>query len=173
MSKTLIGLCSKARHGKDTVADYLIEKDNFTKASFAFGVKQFAVRHFDLEPEEVFGDKTKKSRWILQAIGNGCREEFGKDIWIEKLLKHIAGVEKVVISDVRYRNEAHAIKARDGYVIKIVRPDAPEIECGADHPSEMEQDDIVSDFTVYNDGTLAQLYSRIDGILSLIKVGKR
>lgn len=169
MTKILIGICGKARHGKDSVADHLIHRYKFTKASFATPVKEFAVKHFGLKPEEVYGDKTEKSRCILQGIGNGCREEFGKDIWIEKLLKNIAGVENVVISDVRYRNEAHAIKARGGYLIKVIRPDAPEIECGANHPSEMEVYDIVPDFALHNDGDLNQLYYRMDGIFSIVK----
>ena len=168
----LIGLCSKARHGKDTVADHLVNKHNFYKGSFANSVKQFAVRHFDFHPEEVYGDKTKKSRWVLQAIGNGCREEFGKNIWIDKLFSVIAGVELVVISDVRYLNEAEAIKERGGYIIKIERPDAPKIEHGADHPSEVELEQIIPNFSLHNDWDLEQLYSRVDGILSLIKDGR-
>jgi hypothetical protein len=169
MSKILIGICGKARNGKDSVADHLVKGYNFSKASFAIPVKNFAVRHFDLHPEECYGEKTKKSRWVLQAIGNGCREEFGKNIWIDKLFNTFGAVEKVVIADVRYLNEAEALKARGGYIIKVTRPDAPEIECGADHPSEMEMEKIVPDFALDNDGDLHQLRYRADGILSLIK----
>lgn len=165
----LVGLVAKARSGKDTVADRLVNKHNFYKGSFAIPVKEFAIRHFGLTPEELYGNKTEKSRWIIQAIGNGCREEFGKDIWVEKLLKTIAGVETVVISDVRYINEANCIKARGGYIIKIERPDAPQIEYGADHPSEMEMGSIIPNFSLHNDGSLHQLYTRVDGIVSCIK----
>lgn len=170
MSRILIGISGKARAGKDTVADCLIGNYNFYKGSFAIPVKQFAIRHFDLTPEECYGDKTEKSRWVLQAIGNGCREEFGKNIWIDKLFEKVGAVEKVVISDVRYENEAEAIKARGGYIIKVERPDAPEIEHGADHPSEMEMERIIPDFPLYNDGDLDQLYSRVQGIYSLIRL---
>ncbi len=169
MKQILIGICGKARHGKDTIADHLVRSHNFYKGSFAIPVKEFAVRHFNLEPEEVYGEKTEKSRWILQAIGNGCREEFGKNVWIDKLFNTIAGVEAVVISDVRYVNEAEAIKARGGYIIKVERPDAPKIEHGADHPSEMEMETVVPNYSLHNDWDLAQLYSRVDGILAIIK----
>lgn len=172
MKQILIGITGRARHGKDTVADHLVTSHNFYKGSFAIPVKQFAVRHFGLEPEEVYVDKTEKSRWVLQSIGNGCREEFGKNIWVDKLFNTIAGVEAVVISDVRYVNEAEAIKARGGYIIKVERPDAPKIECGADHPSEMEMEKILPNYSLHNDWDLAQLYSRVDGILSMIKVSR-
>ena len=169
MSKLLLGCCGKARHGKDSVADYLVSHHAFTKVSFASAVKESAIDHFGLSREEVYGEKTPKSRYILQAIGNGCREEFGRDIWIEKLRSQIAPLERVVISDVRYLNEAEFIWGIGGSVIKVVRPNAPAIECGADHPSEIEMESIVANFPLYNDSSLAQLYERVEGIISLIK----
>ena len=36
----LIGLVGRKRHGKDTVADYLTQKYNFTKDSFASPLKK-------------------------------------------------------------------------------------------------------------------------------------
>lgn len=169
MSKIIIGCCGKARNGKDTVADYLVRHHGFTKVSFAAAVKEFAIKHFDLTREECYGDKTEKSRWVLQAIGNGCREEFGDNIWIQKLADELASLERVVISDVRYMNEARFIGLAFGKIIRISRPDAPAIECGADHPSEMEMESIAPNFSLHNDGSLHQLYTRVDGILSCIQ----
>ena len=168
MSRILIGVTGTARHGKDTVADHLVSHMAFTKASFATAVKEFAINQFGLTREECYREKTEKSRWILQSIGNGCREEFGDEIWIEKLSQQIGALERTVISDVRYLNEAEYIRKMGGYIIRVERPDAPAIECGADHPSEMEMGSIVPNFSLHNDGSLAQLYSRLDGIYSCI-----
>lgn len=173
MSKLIVAATGKARNGKDSIADYLVKEYNFVKVSFAAPVKEFAVKHFGLTPDEVYGEKSKKSRWVLQAIGNGCREEFGDQIWIEKLWQKIGALERVVISDLRYLNEADFVGRVGGSIIKVTRPDAPEIECGADHPSEIEIERIVPDYALENDGDLEQLYRRVDGILSLIKDDRR
>ena len=168
MSRILIGVTGLARNGKDTVADHLVQAHGFTKASFAVAVKEFAIKQFGLTREECYGDKTEKSRWVLQSIGNGCREEFGDEIWIEKLHRQIGALERVIISDVRYLNEAAYIEKLGGLIIRVSRPDAPPIEFGADHPSEMEMGSIVPNFSLHNDGSLAQLFTRLDGIYSCI-----
>ena len=172
-NKIIIGCCAKAQSGKDTVADYLVKEHNFVKVSFAAPVKEFAIKHFGLTPGEVYGKKTNTSRWVLQAIGNGCREEFGRGVWIDKLWEKICPLERVVISDLRYLNEADFLGRIGGAIIKINRPDAPAIECGADHPSEIEMEKIVPDYALENDGDLEQLYRRVGGILSLIKDDRR
>ena len=75
-----------------------------------------------------------------------------------------------VIPDARFPNEATAIQARGGLVIKVVRPDF--LKRSTDmHASEVEVDNVVEDALIVNDGSLADLRSKVQqvaqGVLSL------
>ena len=62
--------------------------------------------------------------------------------------------KKWIITDVRFPNEAQAIKDRGGVLIRVNRPGIPVGE----HPSEIALDDYYGwDFIVHNDKTLADL----------------
>ncbi len=62
---------------------------------------------------------------------------------------------KWAVTDVRFPNEAQAIRAAGGLVIKVVRPSlgVPTDE----HPSETSVDLVYADITIVNDGTLDDL----------------
>jgi hypothetical protein len=66
----------------------------------------------------------------------------------------------VVIPDVRFRNEMHAIRAADGVIIRVQRPGAGLTGEQSLHPSETEQAEIPDsafDAVLMNDGTLDDL----------------
>jgi hypothetical protein len=73
----------------------------------------------------------------------------------------------VVVSDVRYPNEAETLRAHGFRIIRIVRPDAEPLPGGASaHDSETALDDYVPDALIYNGGSLAELHSRADALTS-------
>lgn len=109
-------------------------------------------------------------RWALQRLGTeGIRNSIGDGVWIraaklrvERLFERnkqhsnvLAGqLEGVVISDVRFPNEADAIREWGGQVWRVVRPGMPLVEA---HVSETAMDDYVVDHVIPNDGTLEDL----------------
>jgi hypothetical protein len=58
----------------------------------------------------------------------------------------------LIIDDVRYINEAAAIRAVGGIIVRIIRPGLTPM----DHSSETEQQHIIADYTVTNDEHLEQ-----------------
>ncbi len=98
----------------------------------------------------------------LQLIGTECfRVWVDQDIWVRAL---IAGLPaRAVIADVRFPNEAAAIKARGGVVVRIVRPTAGGAASHRDdgravaHASETSLDSIKPDYEIINDRTLDSL----------------
>jgi hypothetical protein len=68
-----------------------------------------------------------------------------------------------VICDVRFPNEAEAIRAEGGKVIKVVRPSL-EGKQGDAHASETNIDKIDPDILVVNDGTLEDLALKARGL---------
>lgn len=75
-------------------------------------------------------------RHLLQFWGTDFRRKyFGEDYWTKKLLSQLTDGKDYIIDDVRFPNEADALRERDGLILRIVRiPEA--IISGADHVSE-------------------------------------
>ena len=68
---------------------------------------------------------TKKStiRDVMQILGtNLLREGFNSNIHVATTLGSIKENEKIIITDVRFPNEAQAIKNKGGILIRVNRP---------------------------------------------------
>jgi len=194
----LIGLSGAARSGKDTVGEYLITKHNFKRYAFADPLKRAASEMFGIPLEDFHSDSKKEvvnkfwgfsPRQIAQLIGTeGGRELFRDDIWVRRAhLEYIThlettamlpkerydngtvdGLNGMVITDVRFPNEAEWIKEFDGVVIHIERPGADGVVGEASHASEAGYPDEFKDFIVQNDGSLDDLYVKIDEIFEKV-----
>lgn len=100
----------KARSGKDTIADYIVEKTGAKKLWFAKPLKDMGIKYFHLSEEECYDKKTEFSRRVLQALGSVFRDEIDKCFWVNLVSRQILdayknGYKHFVISDCRYRNE--------------------------------------------------------------------
>ncbi|KKL60578.1 hypothetical protein LCGC14_2203880, partial [marine sediment metagenome] len=91
-------------------------------------------------------------RSALQVYGAHMREMHGISYWIGRLEPALNAVmnsgDDVVITDVRYQNEADWIRALGGIIIRRVRSDGVGLEgAQAEHSSETELDGIKVDHT--------------------------
>jgi hypothetical protein len=133
----ILGIMGVARAGKDTAAQALVA-DGWTRVALADGVRGAAMAldpHVDedwrlsdrLDFVEGDWDTAKKDaeiRRTLQRMGTEAgRQIHGEDCWIKLAKKKIdAAPGPVVITDVRFANEAEAIRSWGGKIIKIERP---------------------------------------------------
>ena len=169
----IIGLSGYARSGKDEVAKILVEEYEFAHAAFAEPIRQFLMEinprvneYFNLRGaiNAVGWHEAKKSaevRRLMQDLGVGARKLFGDDFWIERLWEDLAEtptIYHVVISDVRFANEADAIKDVGGKVIRVVRPGITAVNS---HVSESALDNYTFDSQILNYGTLDELRSTV------------
>ena len=83
---------------------------------------------------------------------------FGEDFWVNAAIDSIEDGSKVVVSDVRYPNEADAIKKLGGQVWRVVRPGFGPAN---DHESEHAMTDYKFDVQITNDSGLEFLYSSV------------
>jgi len=119
--------------------------------------------------------KDTEVRRFLQELGTQARHVLGPDVWVDAVMKRawqdVEYGHPVVFSDVRFPNEADAVREMGGIVVRVVRPG---FENGVDpsHPSESQVDDLGHEFTVLNDGTLAQLENRLQLGLMNYMVGR-
>lgn len=133
----LIGLVGPAQAGKDTVAKHLVAHHGYVQAAFADSLRDF-VRATDpgwALAEHCLGyEQAKRTtagfRDTLIRVGNAAREHISPDVWVRALAQRIAiprGAHPIVISDVRYQNEADMVRELGGSLVAIYRPDvAPE-----------------------------------------------
>lgn len=158
----------------------------FVMMAYADDLKNMAQKELDLSWEQLWGDEKeiedrrykkipryshggfhetgdlKEPYWtgreIMQSLGEFFRG-FDRDFWVKKLFRTIEEkeYENVIITDVRYPNEVDPIVDREGYHIRVNRPDASAVH-GQLHTSETSLDAPYKvDFTVLNVGTLDDL----------------
>lgn len=172
----LIGVCGRKRHGKDSIGNRLVEAHGFVRRSFAYDVKRIGMLLLGLTRDQVNGVDFDReaalpgwdgltTRQALQGIGDGLRERVHPEVWIRSTLDSLPRDRDCVITDVRYPNEAQAIRDMGGVIWKVVRP------CLADddtHPSEVGVGDIEPDALLGNDGTLEQLTDAVDLAMAIL-----
>lgn len=154
----IVGFGHVARVGKDTAAQALVRDLGFRQVSFAEPLKRIAMGSDPIivsEPRtintnagrgrlkwvveslgswETAKDQYMEVRPYLQRLGVAIRNELGDDIWVRHALKGVTPEDRIVISDVRFQNEAWAIHEKGGKVFRINRPG----HMAAGHVSETE-----------------------------------
>ncbi|NUK41832.1 hypothetical protein HRW13_13255 [Streptomyces lunaelactis] len=185
MNAPLIGLAGAARSGKDTAAQALLDI-GWTRRAFADKVRAmlYAVDPVVLDEDgdgEVwdlscavgcFGWDAAKERFprvreYLQRLGTeGGRELFGENVWVDALFRDRDTWGPTVITDVRFPNEADAIRAHGGLVVAIQRPGQTLIR-EADHVSENALAGYLFDDVILNDGPVSQLHDRVMQLIPL------
>jgi hypothetical protein len=173
---TVLGLSGWARSGKDTIADYLVDVEGYTKVSFAQPMKEAMYR---LNPRitvnevvntalrvgiDVYGwdglkERSPDIRGLLQRFGTEVgREMFGENFWVDYALNSIEDGSKVVFSDVRFPNEADAIRQLGGKVYRVERQG---VWAANEHISEHALDNYKFDGTINNNGTIQGLQQNV------------
>jgi hypothetical protein len=103
--------------------------------------------------------QNQEVRRLLQVFGTEVgRKMFGLDFWIDIALKDLSGDTQVVISDVRFPNEADAIAKLGGSVWRINRKNHSAVN---GHASEHAMDNYMFNHVIYNDGTLDDLSDEV------------
>lgn len=71
----VLGLAGAAGVGKDTVADYLVERYGFEKFAFSDALYREVVAAFGLESEDILRDRTMKEEPTELLALKNCRDE--------------------------------------------------------------------------------------------------
>ena len=139
-------------------------------------------------------------RLLLQLLGTDCgRNIIHPNIWVNALFADYIHMDytdvedgikytvleesKWIITDLRFPNEAKAIKDRGGIVIRVNRPlgphnlkhndDGTTDFNGSLHPSETALDDWTFDYVIDNNGTIEELISNVKNLLEKWKILKQ
>jgi hypothetical protein len=166
----LIAFSGLPRSGKDTAADWLC-MHGYTRMKFATPFKRAAApllgrTYEDIDGQNGFDRDAILPEWgfttrdFLQRFGNeAMKGTFGEDFWVRHMLHTIAGLDRVVITDCRFENEAKMIRSLGGIVVGIDRP-------GLTASAHASDAGVVVDCVVTNDGTLPQFAEKIGKLMS-------
>lgn len=151
-----IGLIGLAGAGKDTAAFGLLRL-GWHRKGFADLLK---MRALDIGWD---GTKDDRGRKLLQTIGCAVRE-YDPEFWVREAFGRIDTRRPYVWTDVRFKNEAQAIREiRRGILVRVHNPN-----CVSDgHVSETELFSIKCDHEIVNDGSKEQLQEKLIAIAKL------
>jgi hypothetical protein len=149
----LLGVTGRARVGKDTFGRHLVENYSFEHAYFAKPLKNmltalgFPESQYQTteEKEAVIPDLGRSYRYLAQTIGTEWgRNLIHPDIWLlmmarkwNRLVALNDEFARMVITDVRFENEAAWVREAGGIVVHITSElDRSGMKSTAGHVSE-------------------------------------
>lgn len=180
---TIIGICGKKFHGKDTVANYLVKNYGFTKISLGDPLKNAMKNIFCFDDEQLWGNSKEvvdkywsvTPREMMQFIGtdllrNEMQKKYpqiGDKLWIMSIERYIDGmisknITKIIIPDLRFPNEEVLIRKYNGKIIRVIRDELIDVIKDA-HISENSSFDIKDDYVIHNNN-LTHTYEQCENI---------
>ncbi len=175
----LLGFCGAAGAGKDAAAAALCAH-GWARVSLVDPLKEACALWFGWSREQLWGPSELRNqpdpawdgltpRRALQLLGTEGVRALHPDVWARLALRRAAerlapdptdwtrapGCAGVVVPDVRFANEAEAIRAAGGRVVRVVRPGLEAGEAWRAHASEAQ--DFEADWHLVNDGSLEEL----------------
>lgn len=177
----IIAFGHRKRVGKDTAAKFLdthLRCHGIKSVKLSFAAKHKAVCYdmfhwAGLQPGIFYEDeknahlrevvlpkigKTPRQIWI--EVGNKMREVYS-DVWIDNALYGTPNAQILIITDLRFANEASKVKSLNGVIFKIIRPDAPV----SDDASDSALDDYTGwDRILENTGDLQAFHTIIAAV---------
>jgi hypothetical protein len=170
MLESIVGFSGKIGSGKTTAALYLCDKHYYMRTRFAEPLKNMlralgcSEAEIDgakkQEPCDLFGGKTP--RLAMQLLGTEWGRALYPDIWVMAWYRSLRS-KRVVADDVRFPNEADAVRELGGIVIGLRR--GALVSEFDNHASEAM--DFEPDVWIDNNGTTEELYDKLDSFLKL------
>lgn len=183
----IIGLLGRKRSGKDTFAARLVDAHGFTRYAFADALKDAALALDPIIGQQDLGHQfpgtvrlshhVRQYGWeaakehpevrrTLQNMGVGVRN-LDPDFWLRHVVDVVRSMgENAVITDVRFPNEADAIHALGGYLVRIVRPGNPTDDT---HISETALDNYRVEEEILNRTDVQALHLNADSLVHAIR----
>ncbi len=182
----IIMLNGHAGVGKDTVAEHLERAHGFRRYAIADGLREFLEKqnpalYTDPDATTVRLDRALRAyggwsslkrdastgvRRLMESTGQAARDVLGEDVWLRALERRMhphwqSAIARIVVSDVRYNNEAEWLECRAfSYLVRVERPGVGPV---SDHVSAGILP--YPDQTILNDGTVDDLKAKVDGLI--------
>ena len=171
MFPTVIGFAGKARSGKDTAGKYMVDNYDFKHYYFSKPLKEATKIMFGLTDEQIKNKEKPAEPWgrspreLYQRLGTDIARSIDVNVWVKGadiFVRDNPG-RSVVITDVRFSNEAFWIRSHGGLVV-FLQSETRGIYENGEHSSEngLTSEDV--DIYLENDGTINALYEKLEGL---------
>lgn len=141
----LLVLTGRRRVGKDTLANFLVDRYGFTKLSFAEPLKEVVETLYDIrvndDNKDTDMEKFKKTYRELLIETADKLKEINETIFLEKFKnknQRIIDNYNIVISDLRFQYEYDYVKSLNATIIKITNPNTGLVN--------IEEEDLIDKF---------------------------
>lgn len=178
----MVGLAGRARSGKDTVAEHLRARHGLQCLALADPIKNAVAAMLgvsravlDEYPKEMeIADLKASPRKLFQTLGTEWgRHMIDRDMWLTLADRQWRQACRnrdfigLVISDVRMANEAAWVRSHGGVVVHLERATRERVR---PHVSELPLPVLNGDFRLSNDGSIDELFRRVDDLVPLLKM---
>jgi hypothetical protein len=176
----LIGIHGKKYCGKDTVSDYICNKYEYTKYSFATPIKDVCKILFGFSEEQINGTKKEEIDEIWNITPRDAMQKIGTEFgqyqihemlpelkcdkrlfWVKHFENNYNKDKNIIIADLRFKHEYNTIKQLGGIVIKVKR----DSNYNDEHVSENELNNEKFDYIIDNNKSKEELYNKINNII--------
>ncbi len=175
----IVGITGRAGAGKDTLAEHLVARHGFVRYAFADPLKAMLEALFaevgiasawmtDRElKERMIPQLGVSSREMLQRLGTEWGRQMRQDFWL-KAAEAVLGLpgapvhDRIVITDVRFPNEAAWLRGHEGVLWRVRRHQAPAVRW---HESEAHSELMAAHAELDNCGALWQLHEQADELM--------
>jgi len=170
-TKPILAFTGKRGMGKSTAAEVIVREHGYAHLNFADPLREVCSLVYGVSMHEMLDPILKEqtlARWpykspreLLQQIGTDMFRDYIPDTWIENWKNRVKTALKrydgVVCSDCRFLNEASAVAAMGGVLIKVDDPRKVRTDVASLHQSEMEIDLLPIDGLIINDKAIVDL----------------
>ncbi len=167
----VIGFAGKARSGKDTAGKYLVDQYQFLRYSFAQPLKDATKIMFHLTDKQIENKEKPAEPWgrspreLYQKVGTDIARNIDVNVWVKgaDIFKKDNPGRSIVITDVRFSNEAFWIREQGGVVI-FLESKTRGIQEHTGHSSENGLSGKDVDLIIENDGTIEALHEKLEAM---------
>lgn len=169
----VIGIAGPAGSGKNEVADIISRHYDCVQYSFAAPIKQMLQMGLGLTRQDTDGYRKeqphplygKTPRQLMQTLGTEWgRNMVHPDVWVTATADYCSALHlenqrlAILLTDVRFNNEADWVRNQGGIIIHVERPDAAPVTAHASEQGVQRID--YADFVIPNDSDLLTLSIR-------------
>lgn len=165
--------------GKDTAARVLLEELGFQRIAFAAPIKKALLALDPVIPSPEQGEYMRLSEYcqsrewsevkeypevrrLMQILGTEVgRNLFDPDLWVKlakRQLESTLSVGDVVVTDVRFPNEARLVRGYGGILVRVERPGFGPVN---EHVSDRASERWAYDRRIDNDADVASLQGKL------------
>lgn len=173
-SKMILGIAGPAGSGKDTAGAWLAEHYGFKRYAMASALKAgMAAMGFPEPADRALKEQPVPGfdftwREAAQKLGTEWGRGLDSDLWVKVAEKQIReSKDSVVITDIRFENEAAMIRRMGGTVVHLLGRKA---DLGENQQHASEAGISISwhyDYVIANRGNLEDLYEQLERLMNV------